>query len=506
MKLEEVTAVLRQRSSYEAVDLGFALTRDAGRAIWLPWFAATLPVCLLSLLAGWWLGLPWLGGLLIWWLKPLFDRIPLHVLSRRYFGETPGTRATLRAVPRLWLSALPAALLWSRLDFARSINLPVYQLEELRGWARFKRERLLQRATRGPAVWLTVMCLHLEAVLFYGVWVLVLMFVPFEYLPESAKALWAMFVENLTPTRWLLIGLLYYAAVSVVEPFYVGGGFALYLNRRTQLEGWDVEIALRRLAARLAEWRVGAAAALLATGLSLALLLPVPSAQAETAVPVVNLPAGDLPADADQRIQQAVDTAYRDPDLSPTEQIGHWQLKHAADNAAKKPEPTPVWLQTLAALLAWVVRNVLWLLALALLVVIWVYRRELVGWVARITPAGGAAPQTEVRARAIVEELPGDVPAAARSLWQAGQQRDALALLYRGGILRVEQLGGRPLPHGATETECLRAAERLGEAGRRAFGAVVRAWQYAAYAHHLPDTAAFDELVGLWQNGLGAPT
>ena len=28
---------------------------------------------------------------------------------------------------------------------------------------------------------------------------------------------------------------------------YVGAGFGLYLNRRTQMEAWDVEIALRRL-------------------------------------------------------------------------------------------------------------------------------------------------------------------------------------------------------------------------------------------------------------------
>src|SRR5688500_20026036 len=38
--------------------------------------------------------------------------------------------------------------------------------------------------------------------------------------------------------------------IFALEPFYVAAGFALYLNRRTLLEGWDIEVALRRIAQR----------------------------------------------------------------------------------------------------------------------------------------------------------------------------------------------------------------------------------------------------------------
>ncbi len=41
-----------------------------------------------------------------------------------------------------------------------------------------------------------------------------------------------------------------FAVMAIVEPFYVAGGFALYLNRRTALEGWDLEVALRRMGER----------------------------------------------------------------------------------------------------------------------------------------------------------------------------------------------------------------------------------------------------------------
>jgi hypothetical protein len=38
----------------------------------------------------------------------------------------------------------------------------------------------------------------------------------------------------------------YAAVVLFLEPFYVAAGFAMYLNRRAQLEAWDVEQELRR--------------------------------------------------------------------------------------------------------------------------------------------------------------------------------------------------------------------------------------------------------------------
>src|SRR5690606_23002780 len=52
---------------------------------------------------------------------------------------------------------------------------------------------------------------------------------------------------------WLehLTNLLYALVLVVWEPIYVASGFSLYLNRRTILEGWDIELAFRRLRTRL---------------------------------------------------------------------------------------------------------------------------------------------------------------------------------------------------------------------------------------------------------------
>jgi hypothetical protein len=37
----------------------------------------------------------------------------------------------------------------------------------------------------------------------------------------------------------------------LIEPFYIAANFGLYINRRTQLEAWDIELSFRKMAARL---------------------------------------------------------------------------------------------------------------------------------------------------------------------------------------------------------------------------------------------------------------
>jgi len=44
----------------------------------------------------------------------------------------------------------------------------------------------------------------------------------------------------------LVVNCSYPVAALFLEPFYVGAGFAMYLNRRVELEAWDVEQELRR--------------------------------------------------------------------------------------------------------------------------------------------------------------------------------------------------------------------------------------------------------------------
>jgi hypothetical protein len=94
------------------------------------------------------------------------------------------------------------------------------------------------------------------------------------------------------------------------------------------------------------------------------------------------------------------------------------------------------------------------------------------------------------------QTLPADVASAARRLWKSGQRRDALALLYRAGVVALARQLQTTLPPGATEAECLRASRRLPQAeDRQLFAQVVRVWQYAAYAQRDPDEDEFEALL-----------
>ena len=97
------------------------------------------------------------------------------------------------------------------------------------------------------------------------------------------------------------------------------------------------------------------------------------------------------------------------------------------------------------------------------------------------------------------QPLPDDIPSAVTALWQAGSERDALALLYRASVVRLAERLDTAFPPGATEADCLRRARRLDDAEARAsFGDVVRTWQRAAYARQFPDAVAFAALLSGW--------
>jgi hypothetical protein len=129
MRIEDLTVALRPRTAWEAVELGTALVRRHAAAVWKPWLLVSLPLLLLVNTLCWAIGAVWLAGVVMWWLKPLFDRIPLYVLSRAVFGHVPAAAETVRAqwsFGRRWLQAY---MTWRRLGPVRALYLPIDLLE-----------------------------------------------------------------------------------------------------------------------------------------------------------------------------------------------------------------------------------------------------------------------------------------------------------------------------------------------------------------------------------------
>lgn len=281
MRLETLQVELRPRSSWEAMELGTALVRKHAGAIWKAWLLVTLPVFALlngaALLSGeaW---LVWLAWLAMWWLRPVFDRIPLYVLSRAVFGTVPSLRETLRAQIAWGWRTMPGHLTWRRFSPMRAAMLPIDLLEGAQGPLLRERRRVLGAGIGGHAVQLTLACWHFLFAVQCSLFALGLILIPNEKLMPVMMAVWELL--NKAPQGWflLILNIADYIAVSLIEPFFVGAGFGLYLNRRTQLEAWDVEIAFRRMRKRI---EAGGVAMLLALALATTLSLPLTS-QART--------------------------------------------------------------------------------------------------------------------------------------------------------------------------------------------------------------------------------
>src|SRR5699024_439565 len=261
MHLTKAQAVLRPRNPWRAMDLGVQLARRHAGLLTLTWAAVSLPLFALLTVIFW--QHPSIAVLIIWWLKPAFERLPLYILSNALFANPPSFTASLKAFPKLLKPQLIASLTWRRLSLTRSFDLPVLQLEGLSGSARQQRLTTLARNYNRAATWLTIIGLHIEMALCLGLIVLLYLLVPAQ-LQENWS--WLMLLE-VSHKQWLwlehLSNLLYVLVLIVWQPIYVACGFTLYLNRRTQLEAWDIELAFRSLAQRLTKAGLPIMAALL---------------------------------------------------------------------------------------------------------------------------------------------------------------------------------------------------------------------------------------------------
>ncbi len=246
MRPDRLTVSLRPRSQFEAIDLGYALLRRHAYEVWRHWLLLAVPMMAI-LAAIEFVFFDWMqAGMLIWWGKPLYDAVVLLVLSRAVFGESLSPSQALRELRRL-SGVLFASLTLRRLSLSRSFLLPAHLLEGLRGQTRNARIRLLRQESTAAARTLTMCSSWLELSVLGGLIVLFYWLAPALLRPELLESL----NDSHSIGLQIAVQVLYISVLSIVEPFYVAAGFALYLNRRTMLEAWDIEVALKRMNARL---------------------------------------------------------------------------------------------------------------------------------------------------------------------------------------------------------------------------------------------------------------
>ncbi len=481
MQPADIAVTLRRRSPWEATDLGLVMLQRWWRPVYAVHAMVLGLVASVALALGWAFDAVWAGILAIWWLKPLYDRAVLHVLSRAVFGAVPGPREVW-AQAALWLrTGLALSLLirpWP--DLSRSFFLPVRQLEGQRGRTARERRAVLGRRARGSAIWLTVVCLHLEAVLLWSAGAFTYLLLPAQL--ERQRGDQVPFfgsVFDWISAASVTDGLVFSAVWLVLEPFYVAAGFALYLNRRTLLEGWDIEVALRRIAERHA-------AAVCVLLFSFALFFVAPPACAEEKNP-----------------RTEITEVLKAPEFGHYRDTMRWQLR---PSAAKDDDGSSFW----EAFWRWLFGDgsrrkegsgsgIGYALARALEVLFWgavAAAAAYLLWRAwHLLPLATAQRREPYRPPAALfgmelapDKLPPDVAEAASRLAREGQLREALSLLYRGALSELVHKRGVQLLASHTEGEAVRLA------GMPYFEALVDVWRACAYAKRELSASRVEEL------------
>ncbi|WP_085606646.1 MULTISPECIES: DUF4129 domain-containing protein [unclassified Pseudomonas] len=509
MRLSDATVAIRPRTTWEAMDLGVLMSQQHRRLLMTSWAIVTLPLFAVLSLLLW--DSPSLAVFIFWWLKPAYERLPLYILSKALFGETPILKQALRQWPRLLKPQLIASLTWRRLSLSRSFLLPVLQLEGLDGTARQQRLQVLLQRNAGAAQWLTIIGVHLETALWIGLMVLF-----YLLLPQQVETDWdwqSLIFAADYEWRWLehLTNAFYALILVIWEPVYVACGFSLYLNRRTVLEAWDIELVFRRLRQRLNSSAIGLL-------LVVCLLLPgVPSvwaadpATASDAPRLLNQP---LTSEASRNSIKAL---LEQPPFKNKETVTRYRFGEDPA-AAEKPKEggVPRWLKTLLDWLdgrhldglAKAIEVVLWGAVIAGLGwLVWRYRdflQTFVGRRPRLPETNKRPlPQQAFGLDLQKESLPDDIASHAEQLWQT-EPRAALGLLYRALLSHLLHDFNLTLKPADTENEVLARIEQLQRPDLLTYSRQLTGhWQNMAYGHRVPAAHLQQELCDGWRTLFG---
>jgi hypothetical protein len=475
VRLEAVTAELRPRSDWESIDLGLALVRRDFWALSGAWWLGMAPVLLLLPLL--WQHPFWFGFVFWWWI-PVGSRLALFKLSRILFGDRPGWGELLRELPRAVGRRFFHRMLWARLSPWRPLTGPVEDLEGLSGKKYRDRCRVLMRRGDSSVIVLGMWRLVLT------VWLAITLFCTgLLFVPENAASGWQEVMalwwdgEGVTPPAGFSFVVMASLCLSMglVDLFSTGSGFGIYVNHRTWVEGWDVELAFRRLGNRLS-----GIAGLVMAGL------------------VMGLGAMDVVRAADP--QQVVEEVLKDPDFKVhTETRGHWEPDFnwwpdwGLGGGGGVIDVVVMFLKIaffggIAALLVWLIHR---------------YRHLFAG-------RGGGAKAPAVKAARVVmgmevtpESLPDDVAASALRAWREGRRHEALSLLYRGAISWMIRHGGVEIAESDTENDCLGRIRRARAGHVDYFSELTREWVRLAYAREVPEDVRVESLCGRWPFGEG---
>jgi hypothetical protein len=199
--------------------------------------------------------------------------------------------------------------------------------------------------------------------------------------------------------------------------------------------------------------------------------------------------AAERPGPAE--IKRALEIVKADPNLGAKRTIKTLRWN---DQTPPKPRKTPAWLAWIAGFFRWLDQSARLLLYVALGVLagmLVVYITRVVRRYRSTTQEEPFTAPTHVRSLDIrPASLPDDIGAAARQLWDGGEHRAALALLYRGMLSRLAHVHRVPIRDSSTEGDCLAlASSHLAESKRKYTLDLVTVWERFVYGGQTAQSA-----------------
>ena len=525
MKLENVTAEVRSRGRWESIDFGCALVRESYGVIVKALLVTVVPLWLVL-----WVVLGEISFVLVflayWLTLPFVGRVVLYVLSRKLFGEEVRVWKVLKQWPKMLVRRFFHATLLGRFSPSRSLALPVSELENLKGKAYSARVSLLDRNGGDGAAQTAMIGWLLICIAGAGMLIVLNLLMPFsiEIIRFNEDTFWGDETGALIG-RWA-VGLYAFGALFV-EPFCVGAGFAMYVNSRTITEGWDIELAFKRMTSRLERRQSPILQPLKqknALGDAKNLLLPFfltmisfwmtssPMAYAEDTESTGRI---EKSSERLETLALSVDQAKEPKTESQklVQEIYSEEAFQVHSEIVKERAPREIssswsWdgfdgfgdLTIFKAILDVAVYIAIGAFVL-LVVFLFVKNKHLFLRSAKSTPQGLQKKRVEsvMGMNVTSESLPDDIVKAALEAWSRGEAKLALSLLYRGAISWCADHTPVEFTNSDTEQDCMRKLESLEEFHQQNyFNELTMLWVSLAYGRQMPEEASLRQLCSNW--------
>ena len=212
-----------------------------------------------------------------------------------------------------------------------------------------------------------------------------------------------------------------------------------------------------------------------------------------------------------QEIAHALEVVRADPNLATERKVRTLQWLDKTDRSASNSSGSASSLDWILELIRWIAQSarlLAWaIIALLVALLVTFLIRLLRARQPRSKATRRTSPPSRVRDLDIrPESLPSNIGATARALWDAGDHRAALSLLYRGLLSRLAHVHDVPIRESSTEGDCLRlAAAKLRDVQKDYAQRLVQMWLQAVYGGQQPEADSLYTLCDEFAPALDAP-